>query len=213
MASPTQQTTTPRGSRAGKRQAILDAAAEVFAESGYERAGIDVIAERAKVSKPTVYNHFHSKELLFRESIAASAEFINAGALEAIRLLDPQCREWQSGLFALGERLVACQRSPCASSLQQQMHAEVRRDPEVLHLVRSRVAEPIIDGLAGRLAMLGNAKVLDVPDPVLAAKQFIALIDAEFPDLTELGTREISDARAREAVHAGVTTFIRAYAA
>ena len=78
----------PRTSRgADKRRAILDAAAEVFAASGYERASIDAIAARAGVSKPTVYSHFGGKEQLFRESIALSAEIVNAESLKAIREL------------------------------------------------------------------------------------------------------------------------------
>ncbi|GAB3308606.1 TetR family transcriptional regulator [Epidermidibacterium keratini] len=204
----------PRGTRRNdKRTAILNAAAEVFAEVGYERASIDAISSRAGVSKPTVYSHFGGKEQLFRESIALSAEIVNAESLDAIRALDPQCRDWQGGLLALAEQLVTCQRSDCAVSLSRQIHAEVGRDPEVLRYVRERTTDPIIDGLAGRLAMLGNAGRIAVPDPVLAAKQFIALISAEFPDLTELGTKKITDKRARAAVRAGLDTFLRAYAA
>lgn len=204
----------PRTSRgADKRRAILDAAAEVFAASGYERASIDAIAARAGVSKPTVYSHFGGKEQLFRESIALSAEIVNAESLKAIRELDPSCRDWRRGLHELGEQLVSCQRSECAVALSRQIHAEVQRDPEVFRYVRERTFDPIIDGLAGRLAMLGNAGHLTIADPMLAAAQFLALIGAELPQLTELGTRQITDARTRKAVRAGVETFLRAYAA
>ena len=98
-------------------------------------------------------------------------------------------------------------------ALSRQIHAEVQRDPEVFRYVRERTFDPIIDGLAGRLAMLGNAGRLAVADPMLAAAQFLALISAELPQLTELGTRQITDARTRTAVRAGVETFLRAYAA
>ena len=204
----------PRTSRgADKRRAILDAAAEVFAASGYERASIDAIAARAGVSKPTVYSHFGGKEQLFRESIALSAEIVNAESLKAIRELDTACQDWRRGLHELGEHLVSCQRRDCAVALSRQIHAEVQRDPEVFRYVRERTFDPIIDGLAGRLAMLGNAGRLAVADPMLAAAQFLALISAELPQLTELGTRQITDARTRTAVRAGVETFLRAYAA
>ncbi|MBN2526087.1 MAG: TetR/AcrR family transcriptional regulator [Deltaproteobacteria bacterium] len=49
-----------------KRTQILDAAATVFIEDGYERASMDRIAEMANASKRTVYNHFSSKEELFQ---------------------------------------------------------------------------------------------------------------------------------------------------
>lgn len=44
---------------------IFEAAVSVFAESGFERARMDEIANRAKVAKGTIYYHFKSKEELF----------------------------------------------------------------------------------------------------------------------------------------------------
>ena len=45
---------------------ILDAALQVFAHAGYAAATMDGIAEAAGLSKPTLYNYFASKDLLFR---------------------------------------------------------------------------------------------------------------------------------------------------
>ncbi|MCK5811668.1 MAG: TetR/AcrR family transcriptional regulator [Clostridiales bacterium] len=53
-----------------KRAIILDGATTVFINMGYELASMDKIAETAKVSKRTVYNHFGSKENLFQVIIA-----------------------------------------------------------------------------------------------------------------------------------------------
>ncbi|MCS1352719.1 TetR/AcrR family transcriptional regulator [Mechercharimyces sp. CAU 1602] len=44
---------------------IYIAAVEVFAESGFDQAKMDVIAKRAGVAKGTIYYHFTSKEELF----------------------------------------------------------------------------------------------------------------------------------------------------
>src|SRR5687767_4484147 len=49
----------------GSRNRLLDAAVEVFARRGYERATIDEVAEAAGLSKGTVYWHFDSKAELF----------------------------------------------------------------------------------------------------------------------------------------------------
>lgn len=46
---------------------ILEAATAAFIECGYRETSMDAIAERAAVSKRTVYNHFDSKEALFEE--------------------------------------------------------------------------------------------------------------------------------------------------
>jgi AcrR family transcriptional regulator len=47
------------------RNAILDAATEIFARFGFKKASIDDIARRAGIGKGTVYLHFESKEELF----------------------------------------------------------------------------------------------------------------------------------------------------
>lgn len=47
-----------------RRQSILRAAREVFFENGFHRATVDNVAERAEVSKGTVYLYFESKETI-----------------------------------------------------------------------------------------------------------------------------------------------------
>ena len=47
-----------------RRQSILRAAREVFFENGFHRATVDSVAERAEVSKGTVYLYFDSKETI-----------------------------------------------------------------------------------------------------------------------------------------------------
>jgi AcrR family transcriptional regulator len=49
----------------GKRQAILEEAIRTFAELGFRRADVQVIADHAGVGKGTVYRYFRSKEELF----------------------------------------------------------------------------------------------------------------------------------------------------
>jgi hypothetical protein len=44
-----------------------------------------------------------------------------------------------------------------------------------------KAATPILEVTAGRLAMLGNAGHPRVPNPALAARQFLALISTEIP--------------------------------
>ena len=44
-----------------RRAQLLVAALEVFTASGYHSAAMDEIADRAKVSKPVLYQHFPSK--------------------------------------------------------------------------------------------------------------------------------------------------------
>jgi AcrR family transcriptional regulator len=56
-----------------RRARILDAAARVFADRGYEAASLDEIAEAAEISKPVIYDHFESKKALHIELLELHA--------------------------------------------------------------------------------------------------------------------------------------------
>lgn len=52
-----------------RRAELLDAALEVFAELGYERATLNDVADRVGVTKGALYHYFASKEQLFVELV------------------------------------------------------------------------------------------------------------------------------------------------
>lgn len=57
------------GGTKGKREAIIEAAARVFASKGFHSARVEEIAREADVGKGTVYEYFESKEDLFKKMI------------------------------------------------------------------------------------------------------------------------------------------------
>lgn len=63
-----EKTTTARKrlSAAERRETIEVAATALFAERGYQGASIDEIARRSGVTPPVVYDHFASKQVLYR---------------------------------------------------------------------------------------------------------------------------------------------------
>jgi len=71
--------------RQAKERAILDAALDVFAESGFAPARLEEVAARAGVAKGTIYLYFPSKQALFevliRTGIGASIEAAGAEAV------------------------------------------------------------------------------------------------------------------------------------
>lgn len=87
----------------GKRrvEAILDAAAEVFAEVGFEAATIDQIAERAESSVGSVYQFFGSKDDLF-EAIATGCLERSGALFETFAGEDLLASGWE----AVMERLL-----------------------------------------------------------------------------------------------------------
>jgi AcrR family transcriptional regulator len=63
-----EKTTAPRKrlSATERRLTIEGAATELFAERGYQGASVDEIARRSGVTPPVVYDHFASKQDLYR---------------------------------------------------------------------------------------------------------------------------------------------------
>ncbi|GEM_PF-4828055 len=59
----------PRVGRDIRRQQVFDAAIGVFAEYGYEKASLDNVAKKLKVTKPALYLYFKNKEDLFLSTV------------------------------------------------------------------------------------------------------------------------------------------------
>ena len=80
---------------AERRETILRAAAEVFAESGYRSAKVSDVAARVGVTEPVIFQNFGSKAALF-------AAVVERAAAEAKHSLDElaACPGPASGLLA-----------------------------------------------------------------------------------------------------------------
>ncbi len=59
----------PNSSRNDRRQRIVLAASQMFAERAYVEVQMDELARAADVAKPTIYRYFNSKEDLFLEAL------------------------------------------------------------------------------------------------------------------------------------------------
>lgn len=88
MASKQHPTKRSRPTRAQTRARLLQAAGEVFAERGYDRASLDDVAAAAGLTKGAVYSSFAGKNELFYalmqerigERLALAAEAVNPQA-------------------------------------------------------------------------------------------------------------------------------------
>jgi len=67
-----------------RSEVILVSAMEVFSEYGFYEADVDEIANRAKVGKGTVYNHFGNKRKLFLSVVEWGLETLNDKILTAV---------------------------------------------------------------------------------------------------------------------------------
>jgi AcrR family transcriptional regulator len=77
--------------QAERREAILSAALEEFAASGFAATRLDDIARRAGVAKGTIYLYFRDKESLFQELVRSMLSPV-VGTIEHAPLADMPAR-------------------------------------------------------------------------------------------------------------------------
>src|ERR1043166_9275374 len=75
-----------------RRAQLVEVGRAVFAKRGYEAASVEEIAERAKVSKPIVYEHFGGKEGLYAVVVDREVEHIVTRIVEAMSTGSPRQR-------------------------------------------------------------------------------------------------------------------------
>ncbi|PRX49105.1 TetR family transcriptional regulator [Prauserella shujinwangii] len=73
--------TTPlvSGEKAGRREQILTAAAELFAQHGFHGVGIDDIGAAVGISGPALYRHFRSKDAMLGEMLTSISRYLLDG--------------------------------------------------------------------------------------------------------------------------------------
>lgn len=69
---------------AERRAQLIDVGRSVFAERGFEATSVEEIADRAKVSKPVLYDHFGGKQGLYAVIIDREVEQVVSRITEAI---------------------------------------------------------------------------------------------------------------------------------
>ncbi|MET8628104.1 TetR/AcrR family transcriptional regulator [Kitasatospora sp. NPDC004669] len=196
---------TGRG-RIERRQAILDAAFTVFARRGYAQTCVQEIAREAGVAKPTVYNHLHDKESLFREAVEAAADRIAARALTVLDELrpSPAGADPRPALTTAARGLLSALTCEEASAVRQLAASPPARFPDLAAGVRERTALRVRAALADRLARLALAGRLRPCDPDQAAEHLLSLLTGP------LDYRP--DADPGPLAQAAVDVFVRAYA-
>jgi AcrR family transcriptional regulator len=198
-----------RSDGGGKADAILGAAEHAFLAAGFGAVTMDAIAREAGVSKATVYAHFAGKEELFGAIVVHLSERrfggFSAEALDA--------RDIAASLTTIAVRFLDLVLSHEAIALNRIIIGEVTRFPVLGQVfweagpARTRVQ---IEAFLRRAVAVGS---LDIPDPRLAAEQFIALARGEIHQRSLLRLEDSADPAALGAAATNaVATFLRAFA-
>lgn len=199
------------GSHIAKRQSILETAAAVFCREGYGGANIDMIAAEAGVSRQTVYNNYRDKETLFRAVVAFITERSNAVFFETLSTFPDHPQDLEADLLAFAMRLSTnCICSREGKHLRRMIQNEGERYPELFASWRQDGPNKVWSALAARFARLAYAGYLDIADPDVAARQFLALNHADLQVAFLLGDTLGEDQIRQASTHA-VQAFLRAY--
>lgn len=161
-----------------KRQAILDAATEIFLRHGYLGASMDEVAAQAEVSKQTVYKQFESKEALFVEIVSGMTGAAGDKVQREIAKLGEQ-DDPEKELLAYAERQLTVVLTPRLMQLRRLVIGEANRFPALGRALYDGGPGRAIAGLAMAIARWTERGLLVTEDPRAAASHFNWLIMGE----------------------------------
>lgn len=191
-----------------KRQAIIDVAAQVFRELGFERTSMSEICARVGGSKATLYNHFTSKEALFLEVMSQSL----GGEFETIYAsLTDDGTGVAEVLHDFGRRLLRLIFSPDFLPTRRLVVAESARS-ELGRLVFEHGPKRNCERLAAFLATAMRQGRLRDADAGVAAWHLLALLQSELLDRFMMCVQQsASEDEIESCTQRAVDVFMRAY--
>jgi TetR/AcrR family transcriptional repressor of mexJK operon len=194
---------------AGKAAVIREAARAVFMEEGYGAASMDRIALRAGVSKATLYAHFGNKAALFAAMVGETCrQSAAAVTFEALDENDPR-----GALTKIGRNFLDLSLSERALQTYRTVVAEAPRFPEIGRAFFESGPSVMLDHIAHYLARVHAAGRLAIPDPHLAAEQFVSMVRGRLYLRRLLGLIEdVAPAERERVVRAAVDVILRGYA-
>ncbi|SDI59104.1 DNA-binding transcriptional regulator, AcrR family [Ferrimonas sediminum] len=190
-----------------KRCQILEAATELFMQNGLETTSMDEVAERAGVSKQTVYSHFGNKDDLFVHCIESrcsshqmTPEGFDLDADPAEVLLDFAHR-FSDMVLGPEARHIYCS---CVRSAETH--------PELSELYYGAGPSRMQELMLGYLTQLNQRGILAIPNSLFAAQQLLLMLQTMDKMRGELGLEKAMDDQQRcEYLKQTVTLFLTGY--
>jgi TetR/AcrR family transcriptional regulator, mexJK operon transcriptional repressor len=169
--------TAETGRSERRRQAIVQAAIEVFLRHGYLGATTDEVAARASVSKQTLYKHFADKQHLFAEIILDTTVQVVDGLSNAVASTLQDAQDVRKALRDLADGFLRGLLQPDVLRLRRLVIAEADRFPEVGRAWFDRGFDRSLVILGEAMRCLADRGLLhNLGDPTLAAYQFAGLV-------------------------------------
>lgn len=164
-------------SRPDKHCAITTAASEMFLAEGFDRTSLDQIAQRAGVSKQTIYSHFADKQALFRAICAELTEKLTV----PLRCPPSQTGDLRTILLRLGHDALAMMLHPASLDLHRLIVGAAARFPELGQAAYEAGAARMIADLSTLLQQRsrsgdGLSRPLAPGEATVLAEQFIGML-------------------------------------
>ncbi|MBY5992917.1 TetR/AcrR family transcriptional regulator [Ferrimonas balearica] len=189
-----------------KRQQIVEAAGELFVQQGFATTSMDEVAQRAGVSKQTVYAHFGSKDELFTHCIERKC-VVSELLPSALAGEDPR-----QVLLEFTQRFAEMIRSEEAIYVYRLCVSQAETHPTLSERYFEAGPAKVLKVLADYLTSLERAGVLTLDNPTVAAGQLLLMARGMCHLRLELGleVRE-TDAERHQRVTQMVDFFLRGY--
>jgi len=192
-----------------KAEQILAAAREIFMETGYAATSMDLVAQRARVSKTTLYTRFPSKEELYTATISFECDRhgmrFQPDEFDGLPLRET--------LHRVGRRFVDLIWSEAAIRVHQAVVGEALRMPEAARLYFQAGPERGIATFVALFERLAQRGLIATDDPAFAATQFLSSMQGGPHCALVVGLRPFPTEEERDAfVVKAVDLFIRGVA-
>ncbi len=153
-------------------RALLDTAADLFIEVGFEAASLNELVARAGGSKSSIYTYFRDKEGLF---IAVVDDLVDDLLMPLNRPLSPDL-PFTENLLQLAEHTLEVLTSKKGMGLSRIVVTESTRLPAIGQHFFNHGPGQAIRQLAEHLDRLTSAKQIQCEDPELAAEAFWGML-------------------------------------
>jgi AcrR family transcriptional regulator len=192
-----------------RRSRYLEIALGLFVEHGYNGVTMDMVVSAAGGSKATLYRYFESKDALF-SAIVADLQATLSAAPPAQDVADLPLAD---GLRILGRATASAALSERAIVLTRLAVGEHSRFPELGRILFELAPERSYVRFKEYLAAKAQLGEVEVPDPQIAAEQFLAGLVGHQQLRKLLGVDQPTPQEIEDRVDAAVRMFLRTYAA
>jgi TetR/AcrR family transcriptional repressor of mexJK operon len=192
-----------------KREAIIEAARALFASQPFDLVTMEAVAARARVSKMTVYSHFHDKETLFETIVLATSDQM----IEALSGPVPG-GGLRERLIAVGTVVLSVILGTDICTMAHTLPPALRANRQLADRFYAAGPGRVRSALARIIAEAARRDELEVDDPDKAADDLVSLWEGGMPAKMSFGLAGLcSPVEISERARRGTEVFLRAYRA